>query len=96
MCVYTRARIHTCMHTFDRKLYPCFFCNCHTEWVTIVWEHGFIDVPSIPADLKDGLLDNADLSNKLADLHDLLLPWALHHQHSSAQSKHKIFCKRIH
>jgi len=52
-----------------------------------VWAHGFIDAPLIPDDLKDVLSDNMVLSNKLAELHDLLLPWALDQQHPSAQSK---------
>jgi len=64
------------------------FCECHTDWVNEVWNHGFIDAPSIPADLQEGLSDNLDLSNKLAELHDLLLPWALDQQHPSAQSEH--------
>ena len=66
----------------------CVFCNCYIDWVTEVWNHGFIDAPMIQSDLKDGLLDNMDLSNKLAQLHDLLLPWALDQQHPSAQSRH--------
>jgi len=69
------------------KFDVCFFCECHADWVTEVWVHGFIDAPLIPDDLKDGLSDNMDLSNKLAELHDLLLPWALDQQHPSAQSK---------
>ena len=65
-------------------------CFCIIDWVTELWNHGFIDAPLIRSDLNDGLLDNTDLSNKLAKLHDLLLPWALNHQHPSAQSKPKI------
>jgi len=68
----------------------CVFCNCCIDWVAEVWNHGFVDAPVIQSDLKDGLLDNTDLSNKLAQLHDLLLPWALDQQRPSAQSKHKI------
>ena len=63
------------------------FCDCLTDWLTDVWAHDFIDAPLIPDDVKDGLSDNKDLSNKLAELHDLLLPWALDQQHPSAQSK---------
>jgi len=55
--------------------------------VTDVWAHGFIEAPLIPDNLKDGFSDNMDLSNKLAELHDLLQPWALDQQHPLAQSK---------
>lgn len=55
--------------------------------MTEVWDCGFIDAPLMPAGLQDSLLNNADLLNKLAELHDLLLPWALDQQHPSAQSK---------
>jgi len=65
------------------------FCKCHTDWVSEVWNHGFIDAPLMPAHLRDGLLDNLDISNKLAELHDLLLPCALNQQHPSAQRKHR-------
>jgi len=66
----------------------CVFCEFRTDWVTEVWNQGFIDAPLIAADLQDSLLDNMDLSNKLTELHDLLLPWALDQKHPSAQSKH--------
>jgi len=62
-------------------------CLCFADWVTEVWACGFVDAPLMPDDLKDGLSDNMNLSNKLAKLHDLLLPWALDQQHPSAQSK---------
>lgn len=53
-----------------------------------MWNHGFIEAPLIASDLKDELLNNKDLSNKLAGLHDLLLPWALDKDHPSTQSQH--------
>jgi len=74
------------MNKIWQNLIMC-FCDCFTDWVTDVWTHGFIDAPLIPNDVKDSLSDNMDLSNKLAELHDLLLLWALDQQHSSAQSK---------
>jgi len=58
------------------------------DWVADVWNHGFIEAPLIASDLKDELLNNKDLSNKLAGLHDLLLPWALDKDHPSTQSQH--------
>jgi len=59
--------------------------------VNEVWNDGFIDAPSMPDEVQEGLLDNLHLSDKLAKLHDLLVPWALDQQHPSAQRMCKSF-----